>query len=89
MPGRIGTKPPMLAVSTRDVVRVLEQLSKSALIDMVADACATANGSCDEAPSVAQVLEFIAPVVEARGDRMPKVRTALESAADAAFRGVR
>lgn len=88
--GRVTNKRPMLAVSTDEVVAVLGQLSKAALIDLVADACAIANGSGDTAPTVAQVLDFIAPVVEARGDRMPRQdgRTPLERAVDRTFRGI-
>lgn len=54
---------------------VLGQLSKAALIDMVLEAVANANGYVVEAtPEVtpAEVRKFVEPVLLARGDRVPR-----------------
>ena len=68
---RLGTKAPMLHVVTDDVARVLDRCSKAALIDAFVQTLATSLGSCDTAPSMADVRGEMEPVLQARGDRSP------------------
>lgn len=64
-------KPPMLATSSDEVVKVLNQCSKAALIDFATDLMSLHFSG--DAPPVSRVLEWLEPVLIARGDKMPKI----------------
>ena len=49
-------------------------VSKYALIDLYLHALAGTLGSCDTAPTIAQVVEDAAPTLALRGDRRLKPR---------------
>lgn len=53
---------------------LLRKVSKAALLDLALDLIGMdGKGSCDEEVSVERVRTHLAPVLERRGDRMPKV----------------
>ena len=60
-----------LATSSPEVVRVLMQLSKAALVDLVAEMIALEQGHGDDPAPVGVILDRIEPVLIVRGDRMP------------------
>lgn len=68
---RHGAKGHMLATSEH-AGRALDSLSKSALIDAYLSALARANGSADSAPTIAEALADLRPILSVRGDRIPK-----------------
>lgn len=62
-----------LATTTPELVRMLDQLSKAALIDIAADLMALAEGYADDPVAPARAMDYIEPVLIARGDRRPKI----------------
>ncbi len=48
-------------------------LSKAALIDCLIETLALASGDCDSEVTVDAVVDAVRPVLERRGDRLPKV----------------
>lgn len=64
---RVNAKQP---VFDDPAVRWLNQLSKSALIDIVVDVLKREHGET-EIISEAQVEDFVSPVLNMRGDKMP------------------
>jgi hypothetical protein len=72
---RLGTKPPVLSIVSDDVSRLLDRVSKAALIDLYVQALAVqCEGGCDAAPSVEEVIDDANATLRVRGDRLLQVR---------------
>lgn len=69
---RLGTKGPHIATS--DVYRWLDHVSKTALIDLVAQNVALIEGHCDEPATIDEIRAHAEPILRLRGDRIPKTR---------------
>lgn len=67
----VTKKPPKY---TDSCVGWLMQLSKAALADCVVDLLRGISDSCDDDVDVETAIERIEPVLEMRGDSIPKVR---------------
>lgn len=68
---RIGAKPPC-SVTSSEVARELDELSKAALIDLYCQQLALNLGDGDTPVTLAQVREDAVPMLELRGDTTPR-----------------
>ena len=68
--GASSSSPPALSVTTESTFLLLQRVSKTALIDLYLQQLALSLGSCDDPPTVAQVVKDANPTLRVRGDRL-------------------